>query len=1104
MPNVLIVDDDRFTRTLLKTIFTRDSTFTELGVEVVTAEDGEAGLEDYRRYQPDVVITDLQMPKLDGFGLCDAIRAEPNGERVHLVVMSGIYRETATVDRVKNDYGGAYFAKPYELRDMAKHAGELLRQGAGAVDAAPELPPANALHGELMDRPLPAILLDLLDDKATGRLSVKRAGITKEFELLVGHPISATSSARDETLGNFLVATGRLTSSEHDTALQRAAQKRSRIGEVLLAMNLLTPEELVEALTAQTRHKLTQTLRWPEGQWHFEPSEGVSAGARGNAIDLTSTIVHGLRESANLDALPAHITRINGLALSLLPRGQNLLATHRSIIDPEAISAQWSDGVTMRTLLEQGVEHNPLIHMLDVLLLCGGVTADQSPPAEDATSERVEAPSDLSVNALSEHAQQQQLRIESADDDPSLYAELFADTPTASGEQGHQPLVPAHQEPLTDAVRRDSGFIDVSGMNLTAGTQEDTSEDPEADSAKRLLLEEYLRVQNLDHYRVLLVEPEDDPAIISAAVVERRSKYSFDWFARFDLGRDYAKLEEIHAAYDNAFRILLDDDKRAEYDQELAGGGPAQNAPTLAAEVAYREGEKLLAAGKATQAVSQLKTAAEAAPAQADYHSTLGWAIYCAGKQSARAADQARPHLNKALSLNPDHAQTHEYKGTITANLGNDDVEATFHLERALEQDPTRPAALEMLEKLWTKRGQTRPLERQYRKLIYRTAGHEPELGLWLKLGELYRSALDEPGKARVAFESAARLAPDNPKIQAALADLESGSPNRFFERSEVLRTRWRRSPGSATPALELLRAAEQASLPDAVFMIASALVARDMADQHARKLYERYRPRFVVRAQQTLDASAWDKLRSPDDVHEVGALFEALAPAIWQAAPLTLADLEVDETMALSDADLPPAVIKVRAYIAHVLGVPVPPIYSRPDFGNQIHVGALAQPILLAGDEALASPERSELSFRLGRAMTYLWPGRAIGGSRPGTFLKEIVLTTANWMSGVADEATTNAAIRAGLEALPAQSQETIRGLITLLTRASTLNLSRWSRALGRTADRMGLLLCGDLPAAIRFAEDSGPEATDKLLWFAIGPAHLGLRNQLGLSIDV
>jgi hypothetical protein len=179
-----------------------------------------------------------------------------------------------------------------------------------------------------------------------------------------------------------------------------------------------------------------------------------------------------------------------------------------------------------------------------------------------------------------------------------------------------------------------------------------------------------------------------------------------------------------------------------------------------------------------------------------------------------------------------------------------------------------------------------------------------------------------------------------------------------------------------------------------------------------------------------------------------------------------------------------------------------------RPDFGHQIHVGALDPPILLAGDDALTSPERGELAFRLARAMTYLWPGRAVGGSRPARVLKRVVLAvfadaTPSGAALAGDDADAVAA-REALAMLDEETRQKARGVaLRLVSRSSSFNLSKWARGLARTADRAGLLVSGDLPAARRFTGETS-ELDDDLIDFALSSAHLSLRAELGLSIDV
>ena len=75
--------------------------------------------------------------------------------------------------------------------------------------------------------------------------------------------------------------------------------------------------------------------------------------------------------------------------------------------------------------------------------------------------------------------------------------------------------------------------------------------------------------------------------------------------------------------------------------------------------------------------------------------------------------------------------------------------------------------------------------------------------------------------------------------------------------------------------------------------------------------------------------------------------------------------------------------------------------MYSRVELGSQIHVVACDPPVLVAGDEALTAPERPELVFRLARAMTFLWPGRAVGASRPGRVLRAVVLAIVREAAG-------------------------------------------------------------------------------------------------------
>lgn len=79
---VLAIDDSRTIRHLLSV------TLGDAGFEVTTAVDGVDGVETFQDAQADVVITDINMPNMDGFGVISAIREGGINNRVPILVLT--------------------------------------------------------------------------------------------------------------------------------------------------------------------------------------------------------------------------------------------------------------------------------------------------------------------------------------------------------------------------------------------------------------------------------------------------------------------------------------------------------------------------------------------------------------------------------------------------------------------------------------------------------------------------------------------------------------------------------------------------------------------------------------------------------------------------------------------------------------------------------------------------------------------------------------------------------------------------------------------------------------------------------------------------------
>jgi hypothetical protein len=381
-----------------------------------------------------------------------------------------------------------------------------------------------------------------------------------------------------------------------------------------------------------------------------------------------------------------------------------------------------------------------------------------------------------------------------------------------------------------------------------------------------------------------------------------------------------------------------------------------------------------------------------------------------------------------------------------------------------------------------------------------RGRGNNAEAKAWARLAKLYLDFLDDPQAAAAAAANARKIAPRDTDVQGLVQRAENRDLS--TPAAEPLRAGWREALADPSSGAALVKTTEASGHADAAFLAAATMVALGTADAQMEALYEARRIRQVAVPNTPLGRDQWAILRHKDDTVEIGALMELVAPAVHRLSPMTLAESDLDHGQRLDELDMPAAFLRLRERCAGLLGVEPAPVYARVELGTQIHVVACDPPVLVAGDDALRAPDRPDAVYRLVRAMTFLWPGRAVGASRSGRTLKAIVMAVFREASGARTGADEPLADEAGaaIEQLPDTTRLQARAAaLRLLSRGSGLNLSLWSRALSRTADRAGMLLCGDIPAAFTGAREVG-ELDKDLVEFAYSVAHVRLRDALGL----
>jgi class 3 adenylate cyclase len=104
---VLVVDDDAINRKLLARSLHAD------GHDVITAEDGDQALDQVRTHRPDVVLLDVLMPKLDGFGVLERLKSDATLRDIPVIMISGL-EDFESVIRCIELGAEDYLPKPFD------------------------------------------------------------------------------------------------------------------------------------------------------------------------------------------------------------------------------------------------------------------------------------------------------------------------------------------------------------------------------------------------------------------------------------------------------------------------------------------------------------------------------------------------------------------------------------------------------------------------------------------------------------------------------------------------------------------------------------------------------------------------------------------------------------------------------------------------------------------------------------------------------------------------------------------------------------------------------------------------------------------------------
>jgi CheY-like chemotaxis protein/tetratricopeptide (TPR) repeat protein len=622
---ILCVDDDRNLCEILAKALRGE------GYAVTTAFDGDLALEAIRRSPPDLALLDLMLPKRDGFAVLEAIRQLPAPVReMPVVLISGCSPTPEYTRRAESLRAIGLLRKPVSLETLlsvvARELGRPPRPVAARSSKAAPAAPGSDLSGSFDQMSFAALLHHLHGLRATGVLHVSHDRKRKWVRLNDGYPIAIRSNLVNECLGNFLVRAGRISAS--DLAASRERMKPGKLqGEILVAMDLLSEEEIATALRSQAEEKLFEIFTWPTGAFRFEVGGNLQR-ANDLAVDRSpaNLILEGVRARLPLERIDAYFAANSHCMVNLaespfyrfqevdLDSAQQRLVRNlekpRRLVD--FIGAEEGVRRTLYALVAAGT--------LDLR----GEIADAA-PAETRGAAKTAKPARPAAARAKVTPLREIVRPLQDDGKPSELTQL------------------------AQQFRGQNAF-QILGVAENADAQ-----------------------QVQEAYAKLCERTHPDRVSHSGEAVKALANEVFALVANA-----YETLSDPRRRQD----LVLGQRKADREAAELAEGRRA-----LDAEIQFQQGDAAMRARDYATALRCFGRALELYPEEGEYHAHYGWVLHLSHPSNDAIAAEAMEHVQRALKLAPDREKPYLFMGRLCKAIGRADA-AEKMFARALKIQP--------------------------------------------------------------------------------------------------------------------------------------------------------------------------------------------------------------------------------------------------------------------------------------------------------------------------------------------------------------------------------------------------------------------------------
>ncbi len=455
----------------------------------------------------------------------------------------------------------------------------------------------------------------------------------------------------------------------------------------------------------------------------------------------------------------------------------------------------------------------------------------------------------------------------------------------------------------------------------------------------------------------------------------------------------------------------------------------------------------------------------------------------------------------------------------VLENHIKNDPLALQRYNAALDANPQNVKAFEALEQLLVRSNQWGLLEQNYREMLVRTKGFNPQfrLVLWRNLGELYRRVLNSVDNAIAAYEAIIKLDPGKPEDTAILAELYAEKPE-HRERAIGMLHELASTLDNPVDVIRKLRKLYHASRQfDEVYLMASALVCLKVADEEEVQVFNYLKQGVPARATQGLMSEAWGTVTHPAVHGPIANMVSALYRAAPDAVTHTPKDLGLAKKHFVDVRSSDLYFANLIRYAGKVLNVPAVDFYKKPGSMEALQLVPSQPPALVVGEnnEAYRETNQRLALYNVGRMMAYARPELFLARVYPGNDLRNLLFGICLVFNRSLQHNGEPREVERWLgrfERLPQQAlrrlQQPAQACYVALTQGN--GLPHYQLGVEMTTMRAGLVACGDLSAALAGAAraDEGAVAVpvqaraQELVRFATSLPHLQLRKAIGAAL--